>query len=70
MPARVERIKITTHADMWATGVLWLPGAGLLAAAPAAVTRLIDFIGDGRIRQISDAWQDARLRPASPNKIG
>ena len=29
-------------------------GAGL-----AAVTGLIDFLGDGRIRQISDAWQHA-----------
>jgi uncharacterized membrane protein len=48
-----------TRTDMWATAALWLLGAGLVAAALAAITGLIDFIGDGRIRQISDAWQHA-----------
>lgn len=43
----------------WATAALWLLGAGLLAAAAAAVAGLIDFLGDKRIRDISDAWQHA-----------
>jgi uncharacterized membrane protein len=45
--------------EMWATAALWLLGAGLIAAALAAVAGLIDFMGDGRIRQINDAWQHA-----------
>ena len=37
----------------------WLLGAGLVAAAMAATAGLIDFLGDSRIRGISDAWQHA-----------
>ena len=48
-----------TAAEWWATGALWLLGFGLIGAALAAVTGLIDFTGDGRIRNISDAWQHA-----------
>jgi uncharacterized membrane protein len=48
-----------TGAEIWATGALWLLGFGLLAAALAAVAGLIDFTGDARIRNISDAWQHA-----------
>src|SRR6187549_2620345 len=48
-----------TITEMWATASLWLLGAGLIAAALAAIAGLIDFIGDARIRQISDAWQHA-----------
>jgi uncharacterized membrane protein len=48
-----------TRTEMWATGGLWLLGAGLIAAALAAVAGLIDFIGDARIREISDAWHHA-----------
>src|SRR5262245_14798682 len=43
----------------FATGARWLLGFGLLAAAAAAVAGLIDFLGDGRIRNISDAWHHA-----------
>jgi uncharacterized membrane protein len=32
---------------------------GLIAAALAAVAGIVDFTGDARIRQISDAWQHA-----------
>jgi uncharacterized membrane protein len=42
-----------------ATAALWLLGAGLIAAAAAAVAGLVDFTGDRRIRDISDAWQHA-----------
>ena len=48
-----------TGTETWATGALWLLAAGLIAAALAAVAGLIDFLGDGRIRAISDAWQHA-----------
>jgi uncharacterized membrane protein len=48
-----------TGTDTWATGAFWLLGAGLIAAALAAVAGLTDFVGDARIRQISDAWQHA-----------
>jgi uncharacterized membrane protein len=44
-------------ADAWATSALWLLGFGLIGAALAAVAGLIDFAGDARIRNISDAWQ-------------
>ena len=33
--------------------------AGLIGAALAAVTGLIDFLGDRRIRALGDAWQHA-----------
>jgi uncharacterized membrane protein len=43
----------------FATAGIWLLGAGLVAAALAAVAGLIDFIGDPRIRALGDAWQHA-----------
>jgi uncharacterized membrane protein len=48
-----------TGNQAFATGSLWLLGAGLIAAALAAVTGLIDFLGDHRIRALGDAWQHA-----------
>jgi uncharacterized membrane protein len=48
-----------TGNQMYATAALWLLGFGLVGAALAAVAGLIDFLGDGRIRNISDAWQHA-----------
>lgn len=48
-----------TGNEAFATGALWLLGAGLVGAALAAVAGLTDFLGDGRIREISDAWQHA-----------
>jgi uncharacterized membrane protein len=35
---------------------MWLLGAGLVFAALAAVLGLTDFLGDGRVRAIRDAW--------------
>ena len=49
----------STRSEAFSTSALWLLGFGLLAAALAAVAGLIDFIGDARIRNISDAWQHA-----------
>ena len=48
-----------TRDQTFATGALWLLGGGLVGAALAAVTGLIDFTGDSRIRAQSDAWQHA-----------
>ena len=48
-----------TGTEAFATGALWLLGAGLIGAALAAVTGLIDFLGDRRIRALGDAWQHA-----------
>jgi uncharacterized membrane protein len=48
-----------TGTEAFATGALWLLGAGLVAAAAAAITGLIDFLGDRRIRALGDAWQHA-----------
>src|SRR5262245_57522753 len=49
----------STGNALWVTASLWLLGAGLIAAALAAVAGLVDFVGDGRIRALSDAWQHA-----------
>jgi uncharacterized membrane protein len=48
-----------TAEEMWARGALWLLGAGLVAAALAAVAGVTDFLGDRRIRALGDAWQHA-----------
>jgi uncharacterized membrane protein len=48
-----------SKTELWATAALWLLGAGIIAAAVAALTGLVDFIGDARIRNLSDAWQHA-----------
>jgi uncharacterized membrane protein len=48
-----------TGNQAFATGSLWLLGAGLIGAALAATTGLIDFLGDRRIRALGDAWQHA-----------
>jgi uncharacterized membrane protein len=48
-----------TGRDAFATGALWLLGAGIVGAALAAVTGLIDFLGDRRVRDLGDAWQHA-----------
>jgi uncharacterized membrane protein len=48
-----------TGNAMWATGGIWLLGAGLIMAALAAVAGLTDFLGDERIRGLNDAWWHA-----------
>jgi uncharacterized membrane protein len=48
-----------TSQEIWANAAIWLLGAALVMAALAAFAGLTDFIGDQRIRQISDAWQHA-----------
>lgn len=48
-----------TGTEAFAIGALWLLAAGLIGAALAAITGLIDFFGDRRIRALGDAWQHA-----------
>jgi uncharacterized membrane protein len=48
-----------TGNPAFATGSLWLLGAGLIGAALAATAGLVDFLGDYRIRALGDAWQHA-----------
>jgi len=43
-----------TSNAFWATASLWLLGIGLIAAAFASMTGLIDALGDRRVRQLSD----------------
>jgi uncharacterized membrane protein len=40
----------------WVLASEWLLGAGLVFAVLAAITGLIDFLGDGRIRLLNAAW--------------
>jgi len=39
----------------WATASLWLLGIGLVMAALAAAAGLTDYLGDERVRRLSDA---------------
>jgi uncharacterized membrane protein len=41
--------------EFWATASLWLLGVGLITAAIAAATGLIDAFGDSRILKLADA---------------
>jgi len=41
----------------FATASTWLLGAGIVTALAAAVFGFTDFLGDARIRRLSDAWQ-------------
>src|SRR5262245_31000414 len=46
-----------TGTPFWAQGSMWLLGAGIVTGAAAAIAGLTDFLGDERIRDLSDAWQ-------------
>ena len=48
-----------TRADIWPTAALVALGAAIIAAAVAAIAGLIDFLGDARIRNLSEAWHHA-----------
>lgn len=43
------------HDAGWATASHWLLGAGLVMAALAAAAGLTDYLGDERVRRLSDA---------------
>jgi len=44
------------HDAFWSTATFWLLVGGLVTAALAALAGLTDFLGDRRIRRLSDAW--------------
>lgn len=46
---------LTNGEPGWATASNWLLGVGLAGAALAAVAGLTDFLGDPRVRALSDA---------------
>ncbi|WP_438276000.1 DUF2231 domain-containing protein [Nitrobacter sp.] len=43
-----------TSNQFWATASLWLLGVGLITAAIAGLTGLVDVFGDGRVSNLSD----------------
>jgi uncharacterized membrane protein len=43
-----------TSNEFWASASLWLLGVGLITAAFASVTGLIDAFGDAKVRRLSD----------------
>jgi uncharacterized membrane protein len=47
----------STGGEAWATASIWLLGAAIIMALVAAAAGFIDFFGDARIRDLSDAWQ-------------
>src|SRR3954470_3953526 len=47
----------STANVFWATVAMWALGAGIVMAAAAALAGLTDFLGNARIRALSDAWQ-------------
>ena len=47
----------STGNSGWAIASMWLLGAGIVMALPAALFGFTDFFGDARIRNLSDAWQ-------------
>jgi uncharacterized membrane protein len=48
-----------TRSDAWATAAMWFLGAAIVAAAAAATTGFVDFMGDARIRALGQAWLHA-----------
>ena len=43
-------------SPFWATAALWLLGEAVVFGLLAAVTGLTDFLGESRIRDLTDAW--------------
>jgi uncharacterized membrane protein len=51
-----DLIYLNTGRDGFAEASMWLLGAGLGSALLAAVLGFIDFMGDGRVRRLRQAW--------------
>ena len=45
-----------TRDAFWATASAWLVGAGVVGGVLAALAGVTDFLGNERIRALSDAW--------------
>jgi uncharacterized membrane protein len=54
-----DLITLQSANPFWSAASLYLIGAGLAMAALAATLGLIDFLGEPRIRALSDAWWHA-----------
>ncbi len=52
----VDLAYLATDNAAWATAALWLIGAGVIMALVAALAGFTDFLGERRIRALSDAW--------------
>jgi uncharacterized membrane protein len=52
-----DLVYLYAPTEFWARAAFWLLGAGIAMAALAAVAGLTDFLGNARIRALSDAWQ-------------
>jgi uncharacterized membrane protein len=52
-----DLVYLNTGNPGWATGALWLVGAGVVMALVAALFGFIDFTGDERIRYLPSAWR-------------
>lgn len=52
-----DLVYLNTGDPGWATGALWLIGAGVVTALVAAVFGFIDFTGEERIRYLGNAWR-------------
>lgn len=50
-------IFLASGNPFWAGAAAWSLGAGVIMGAIAAVAGLTDFLGNGRIRALRDAWQ-------------
>jgi uncharacterized membrane protein len=48
---------LRNHDAFWANASQWLLGAGLVMAVLAALAGLTDFLGDRRIRDLTEAWK-------------
>ena len=45
-----------TGDSFWARASMWLLGAGIVMALVAAIAGFTDFLGEARIRALTDAW--------------
>ena len=52
-----DLVYLTTGNPFWAAVSAWSLGAAIVMAAAAALAGLTDFLGNPRIRSISDAWK-------------
>jgi uncharacterized membrane protein len=52
-----DLVFLATSDPWWADAALWCLGASLVTAAAAALAGFTDFLGNARIRALSDAWR-------------
>jgi uncharacterized membrane protein len=52
-----DLVFLATSDPWWADVALWCLGVSLVTAAAAALAGFTDFLGNARIRALSDAWR-------------